>query len=280
MNAAAATAGVSNAAIRIGGATRLFAIIGDPIAQVRSPSVYSERFATEGIDAVMLPVHVPAARFDAVVPALLHVANLDGILVTVPFKARALAFADRLGETAACIGALNALRREADGTWSGDMFDGEGFVEGARRKGIRIEGRRVALFGAGGAGSAIACALARAGVATVALIDVDAARARALAARLGAAFPKVAFTCADALPAGSDLVINATPVGMDDGDGLPGAIDGLPPGAVIGDVVIRDAPTPMIALAQRLGAPFVAGRDMHAGQAEALMRFLVPAHGR
>jgi shikimate dehydrogenase len=263
-------------AVKIGGATRLFAIVGDPIAQVRSPSVYSERFAAEGIDAVMIPVHVPAAHFDTLMPSLLRIGNLDGVLVTVPFKARAVPFADRLGATAACIGALNALRRDADGTWSGDMFDGEGFVEGARRKGIRIEGRQVALFGAGGAGSAIACALARAGVAAVALIDVDVARSRALAARLGAAFPAVAFACTDAIPQGSDLVINATPVGMDDGDGLPGAIDDLPAGAVLGDVVIRDAPTPMIALAQRLGVPFVSGRDMHAGQADALMRFLVP----
>ena len=280
MSVAAAGGAVPNAAIRIGGATRLFAIVGDPIAQVRSPSVYSERFAAEGIDAVMIPVHVPTAHFDTLMPALLRIANLDGILVTVPFKARAHAFADRLGETAACIGALNALRREADGTWSGDMFDGEGFVEGAHRKGVRIAGRRVALFGAGGAGSAIACALARARVATIALIDVDVARSRALAARLGAAFPAVAFACADAMPPDSDLVINATPVGMDDGDGLPGTIDAVPADAVVGDVVIRDTPTPMIRLAQRLGVPCVAGRDMHAGQSDALMRFLVPTHGR
>ena len=205
---------------RIGGATRLFAIVGDPIAQVRSPAVYTERFAAEGIDAIMIPVHVPAARFDAIVPALLGVANLDAIVVTVPFKARMLAFADRLGATAACIGALNALRREPDGTWTGDMFDGEGFVEGARRKGLRIEGRRVALFGAGGAGSAIACALAKAGVHSVAIIDRDAARAHTLEARLAAAFPDVRFECAGGVPGASDMVVNATPVGMDDGDGL------------------------------------------------------------
>jgi shikimate dehydrogenase len=276
MSAAGTTAAAAGAAIRIGGATRLFAIIGDPIAQVRSPSVYSERFAAEGIDAVMIPVHVPAAHFDALVPALFRIGNLDGVLVTVPYKARALAFADRLGPTAACIGALNALRREPDGTWSGDMFDGEGFVEGARRKSLGIEGRRVALFGAGGAGSAIACALARAGAASIALIDVDATRARTLAARLAAAFPTVDIVCAAEIPPGSDMVVNATPLGMNDGDGLPGVIDDLPPQAVIGDVVIRDDPTPVIRLAQRLGVPYVAGRDMHAGQADALMRFLVP----
>ncbi|HEV8502676.1 MAG TPA: ThiF family adenylyltransferase [Casimicrobiaceae bacterium] len=262
---------------RIGGATRLFAIIGDPIAQVRSPAVYSARFAAEGIDAVMIPVHVPAARFDAIVPALLGVANLDAIVVTVPFKARMLAFADRLGATASCIGALNALRREADGTWTGDMFDGEGFVEGARRKGLRVEGRRVALFGAGGAGSAIACALAKAGVHSVTIIDCDAARARALEARLAVAFADVRFECSASVPGASDMVVNATPVGMDAADGLPGAIDGLAPGSLIGDVVIRDESTPIIRLAERQRLDYVNGKDMHAGQADALMRFLVPS---
>jgi shikimate dehydrogenase len=264
-------------AVTIGGATRLYAIIGDPIAQVRSPAVYTERFAREGIDAVMIPMHVPAARFDAIVPALLGVGNLDGVLVTVPFKARMLPFADRLGPTSACIGALNALRREADGTWTGDMFDGEGFVQGARRKGLRLEQRRVALFGAGGAGSAISCALARAGVASIALIDKDATRARAIAARLGEAFPSVGFACVDHMPDGSDMVINATPVGMNDGDDLPGVIARLDPEAVIGDVVIRDASTPIIRLAERERLPYVTGRDMHAGQSDALMAFLVPS---
>ncbi|HET8875427.1 MAG TPA: ThiF family adenylyltransferase [Casimicrobiaceae bacterium] len=264
--------------MKLGGATRLFAIIGDPVAQVRSPAVYTERFAREGIDAVMIPVHVPAAQFDAIVPGLLRIANLDGVVVTVPFKGRMLPFADRLGATAACIGAVNALRREADGTWTGDMFDGEGFVHGAQRKGLRLEARRVALFGAGGAGSAIACALARAGVASIALIDADEARAHMLAARFGAAFPSVAFACADAVPDGSDMIVNATPVGMADADGLPGVIAGLRPDAVIGDVVIREAPTPIIRLAQRERVPYVTGLDMHAGQADALMSFLAPVH--
>jgi shikimate dehydrogenase len=142
---------------------------------------------------------------------------------------------------------------------------------------LRIEGRRVALFGAGGAGSAIACALAKAGVHSVAIIDRDAARAHTLEARLAAAFPDVRFECAGGVPGASDMVVNATPVGMDDGDGLPGTIDGLAPGSLIGDVVIRDEPTPIIRLAERQRLDYVNGKDMHAGQADALMRFLVPS---
>ena len=140
-------------AAKIDGATRLYAIIGDPIAQVRSPALYTELFADAGMNAVMVPVHVLPDRFEDTVPALLALGNLDGLLVTVPYKALVVPFATRLGKTAASIGALNALRREADGTWTGDMFDGAGFVRAAERKGFTLRGRRVTLFGAGGAGS-------------------------------------------------------------------------------------------------------------------------------
>jgi len=114
-------AGEGQRVVNITGATRVFAIIGDPIAQVRSPEVFTEQFASRGIDAVMVPAHVPTNRFDAIVPALMQLGNLDGLLVTVPFKARMVRFATRLGKTARIIDAVNALRREADGTWTADM---------------------------------------------------------------------------------------------------------------------------------------------------------------
>ena len=156
-----------SATVQLTGATRLYAIVGDPVAQVRSPEVFTARFAADGIDAVLIPVHVPAADFDAIAPALLAIGNVDGVLVTIPFKARIVPHATRLGPAAQCIGAANALRREADGTWTGEMFDGVGFVRGAQHKGERLHGRRVVLFGAGGAGSAIAYALADAGVQSI-----------------------------------------------------------------------------------------------------------------
>ena len=258
---------------KIRGTTRLYAIIGDPIAQVRSPETFTESFAAAGIDAVLVPVHIPAARFDSVVPALLQVANLDGVLVTVPFKARMAAFADRLGATAKTIGAVNALRREANGSWTGDMFDGIGFVRGAERKGERIRGRRVALFGAGGAGSAIACALADAGAKSIDVIDVDAAKAQALVDRLKRTFAECSLSAAAAMRERVDMVVNASPVGMRPDDGLPAELEALDPGTLVGDVVIVASPTALIRHAIRCGCHWVDGRDMHAGQADAIMAF-------
>jgi shikimate dehydrogenase len=260
-------------ALRIDGATRLFGIVGDPIVQVKSPELYCELFAAAGMNAVLVPMHVLPDRFDATMPALMGIGNLDGLIVTVPYKARAVGFAQRLGPTASRIRALNALRREADGTWSGDMFDGAGFVRGAQRKGYVLQGRNVALFGAGGAGSAIGCELAAAGVASLSIIDPQRERAAALTDTLRAAFASCRVDVVDGLPRGVDMVVNASTVGMREGDGMPGEIGALDANTLVGDVIIAAAPTPLVRHAMRHGCGYVNGRDMLAGQSEALMAF-------
>ena len=262
-----------SAAITIKGATRLYPIIGDPIAQVRSPEVFSARFAEAGIPAVCIPMHVPSERFDAIVPQLLALGNVDGLIATVPFKPRMLRFANRLGRTAQTVGALNALRREADGSWTGDMFDGMGFVRGAQNKGERLERRRVALFGAGGAGSAIACGLAEAGAQSIAVIDQEVGKAEALVEALKRAFPACALSVARDMPPAVDMVVNASPVGMKPDDGLPGNIGHLDPETLVGDVVILPAASPMIRHAKACGCRYVDGREMMDGQVDALLAF-------
>ena len=267
-------------ALRIDGATRLYAIVGDPIAQVRSPVVFSERFAALGANAVLIPAQVPPAQFEAVFGALMALRNLDGLLVTVPFKPRAVPFAARLGKTAATIGALNALRRETDGSWTGEMFDGAGFVRAVDAKGERIRERRVALFGAGGAGSAIACALAEARAASIHLIDPFPGRTAALADKLAAAFPGCRFVTATAVPEGTDMIVNASTVGMHAEDGLPGPIGTLDQGTLVGDVIVSEAPTALLRQAHERGCATVNGREMLAGQADAIAAFFAATLSR
>ncbi len=261
----------------INGATRLYAIIGNPIAQVRSPETFTPAFAAAGINAVMLPAQVLPEQFDVSVRGLMALGNLDGLIVTVPYKARMAPFASRLGDTARCIGAINALRREGDGSWTGDMFDGAGFIVGAQRKGNVLSGRRVALFGAGGAGSAIACGLVGAGVESIALIDPQQDRAETLARALQRTYPACNVRPAQAVPADCNMIVNASTVGMRPGDGLPGDIGPLAVDTLVGDVINTDAQTPMIQHAVRYGCRYVTGKDMHAGQGEALMAFFAAA---
>jgi shikimate dehydrogenase len=264
------------APVRITGATRLYAIVGDPIVQVRSAEVFTQRFAQAGFDAVLVPAQVSLDKFETIIPALMALGNLDGLLVTAPLKATMARYASRLGETAACIGAVNALRREADGSWTGDIFDGAGFVRGIERKGERLHGRRVLMFGAGGAGSAIACALAAAGVRSIRIVSPDPARGASLSAAVRAAFPDCDIAMASASRDDIDMVVNASPVGMRPGDGLPGDIGLLTAATLVGDVVVSAAPTALIQQAIEHGCHWVNGHDMHAGQIDAILAFFAP----
>jgi shikimate dehydrogenase len=145
----------------LNGRTRLYGIVGDPIEQVRSPEMITWELQQRGCNAVLLPLHVREADFDAVLPPLQRLANLDGLVFTIPFKARALGLASRLGPQAQQVGAVNALKRSPAGDWVGEMFDGAGCVEAFRRRGLPLAGQRVMLIGLGGAGSAIAAAVAQ-----------------------------------------------------------------------------------------------------------------------
>ncbi|WP_250510587.1 shikimate dehydrogenase [Caballeronia sp. GACF4] len=261
--------------IQISGATRVYGIVGDPVVQVRSPAVYTARFAQEGVDAVLVPLHVHADRFDDAFPALLEISNLDGLLITAPFKKLACAFARQLGVAAKTVGAVNALRREADGSWTGDMFDGAGFVRGIEARGLSVSGRRTLLFGAGGAGSAIAAALAEAGVASISILDIDAERAVIVARNLSEAFPHTRAAGVSDARGEFDLIVNASPVGMSAGDGLPGNLGPLKKDVLVGDVVLSEEPTALIAHAQRFGCAWVNGKDMHTGQIESITSFFL-----
>src|SRR5262249_26983468 len=131
----------------VDGATSLFGIIGDPIAQVGSPRLYTERFRAAGRNAILVPLHVLPDRFDETVRGLKALANLAGLVITLPYKARILPFIDRLMPMGEMIGAINVMRRDRDGKWTGDMFDGRGLVRAVRHAGHRLEGRRVMLIG-------------------------------------------------------------------------------------------------------------------------------------
>lgn len=262
---------------KISGATRLYGIVGNPIVQVKSPETFTDAFVRGGINAIMLPFHVLPDQFDATVNGLMALGNLDGLIFTVPYKQRAIGFANKLGKTASCIEAINALRREKDGSWTGDMFDGVGFVVGAQRKGIELKGRKAAMFGAGGAGSAIACELVAAGVKSLCIIDIHLKQSEALALKLRNSFPGSDVMAAPNMPRGLDMIVNASTCGMRPGDGLPGDIGTITSETVIGDVINSEVKTAIINVAVEHGCPYVSGKDMHAGQGDALLAFFAGA---
>jgi len=258
----------------ISGRTRLFGIVGHPIEQVRSPEMFTAEFRRRALDAILVPLHVLPDDFEALLPQLLRLSNLDGVIFTIPYKLRACALADRLGEQARIVGAINALGRRPGG-WRGDIFDGIGCVDAFRRRGIPLIGRRALLLGAGGAGSAIGVALASERPASLRVYDVDATRAEALAARIGGAFPGLTVSAGAPQLDGIDILLNATPSGMLDDARLPIAITSLPGAMTVFDAIVKPETTPLLALAERCGCTTVRGREMMRGQIARIVDFFL-----
>ncbi|MBV9114786.1 MAG: shikimate dehydrogenase [Hyphomicrobiales bacterium] len=257
----------------IDGATRLLGIVGDPIEQVKSPLVFNPRFKAAGKNAVLVPLHVRTEVFEPTLRGLMALGNLDGLIVTVPYKARALALVDEVLPTGRIVGAINAMRREKDGRWTGDMFDGRGLVLGLSKEGISIAARRVMLIGAGGAGSAVAVAFADAGAAALTIHDIDAAKAESLATRLGETYPACATRVGAPQAAGHDVIVNATPIGMAKGEGLPAPIGPLEAAQLVIDVIAKPEVTPLLAEARARGCRTVGGKAMLDGQVAELEKF-------
>lgn len=259
--------------IAINGSTRLIAIVGDPIDQVGSPGLINPRLKKRGINAVLVPFHVLQDEFEEAMRGIMRLANLSGIIITVPFKQRAATLVDHIGETGRQVGGINAMRREPDGSWSGDMFDGRGLVRAIGLAGCSLQGQRVLLLGAGGAGSAIAPAFAAAGARSITLFDPDASRAQRLAERVRQAYPGCEIAAGAPAAAGHDVLVNASPIGMKLGDGLPAPLGSLDPACLVIDIVPKPEITPLIATARAAGCQTVGGLAMIDAQAETFLEF-------
>lgn len=255
------------------GRTRLLVLVGDPIHAAKSPQLFNPLFALLGRDAICIPMQVPADGFDSFVAGMRRVANLDGLLVTMPHKTKIVGLIDELHPSARAVGAVNVVRN-ARGRWTGAMFDGWGCVLGMLWEGHDPRGRRVFLIGAGGAGSAIAFAVAEAGALGLTIRDVDEKRGQALANAVGALVPSCETRFGNGDPTGHDIIINATPLGMKAGDPLPIDPALLPVGSTVVDVITQPDPTPLCQAALLRGCRIQGGRAMHEGQAVYAAKFL------
>jgi shikimate dehydrogenase len=259
--------------VALSGATRLFMIVGDPIAQVRSPGGVSAAFAALGVDAICVPAQVATEDLGDFLSVCDRMKNLDGLIVTVPHKFACFRHCASASKRAGFIAATSIMRRRAEGGWHGDQFDGEGFVRAMRGKGVAPEGKRALLVGAGGAGSAIAYALIEAGVSVVAVHDADAGRRDALIGRIEA-LGRLAEVGSDD-PTGFDLVCNASPAGMRAGDPVPVRVERLTSAMYVGCVITVPVVTTLIAAARGLGCVTGTGGEMYEALQHLMVDFLL-----
>lgn len=257
----------------LNGNSRFIAHLGYPTFTFKAPLICNPYFDSAGIDAQVVPMAVEADAYPALLRPLFGAKNLAGCLITMPLKVATIGLVDEVGPTARIAGAANAVARGPDGRLVADMFDGEGFVSGVRHHGRVPEGASALVVGAGGVGSAIAASLAKAGVARLALFDVRAASAEALAKRIAAEYPRVTLQTGSNDPAGFDIVVNATPLGMHDDDPLSFDAERLDAATLVGEVVLKAAHTKLLRAALTRGCAVQVGTDMLFEQLPSLLDF-------
>ena len=246
----------------IRGTTSLIAHIGFPTHAFKAPMIYNPYFDHAGIDAVVVPMGCRAEHYAAFLRAVFLLENIRGALITMPHKVSTVALLDEASPAVRIAGACNAVRRADDGRLVGDMFDGEGFVRGLRGKGCTLVGARALVVGCGGVGSAIAASLAAAGVGAIGLFDAQGASADALGERLKSHYGALQVSTGSKDPDGFEIVVNATPLGMNEGDPLPLDVSRISPQAFVGEVVMKSEMTAFLRAAQARGCHFQVGTDM------------------
>ncbi len=259
--------------LNLDGASRVHFIVGDPIAQVKSPTGVSQAFQDAGLNAVCIPAHVAPADLAAWTAGVSRCQNVDGIIVTVPHKFAYFDLCATTSERGAFLKSINTLRRNPDGSWHGDMFDGQAYVQALALKGCHLANKQALLVGAGGAGSAIAYALVTGGVRELAIHDPDTLRRDSLVQRL-TALGRCTVRVGNSDPTGFDIAINATPVGMKAGDPHPIDATKFTPAMFIGCVITAPAVPPMVAAARAVGCHTLTGTEMFAQVKDLMVAFL------
>jgi len=257
----------------IRGTTGLVAHIGYPTHTFKSPMIYNPFFEQAGIDAVVVPMSCGPEQYPAFLRSVFALTNLRGAIITMPHKVTTIALLDEATSAVKIAGSCNAVRRATDGRLQGDLFDGEGFVRGVRRRGCRLEGARALVVGCGGVGSAIAASLAAADAAALTLFDSRPAASQALAERLTAHYRRVEVKTGSNDPAGHDLVVNATPLGMNPGEPMPMDVERIAPTTFVGEVVLKEEMTPFLKAVQARGCRYQVGIDMLFEQIPAYLEF-------
>ncbi len=258
----------------LSGKTRLFPIIGDPIHYVQSPARLTSGFAARGHNDICVPMQVPDRALESVMNGLIRIPNIDGLLVTMPHKFAAYTYCSTRSERSRLLGVVSVIRRNADGSWHGDMLDGLAFVQAQKDQGAQPDGSRVLLVGAGGAGRAIAITLLESGVRELIIHDTNEAR-RADLLVLVADVGRGRVTAGPPDPTGCDMVCNATPLGMAEGDPLPVAAELLTSSMFVGDVIAGHGETPLLSAARAAGCKTASGDHMVEAAQEMMLDFML-----
>ena len=257
----------------IDGKTRLIAHVGYPTESFKSSMIYNPFFERRKINAAVIPIGCGADDYGALLKLLFKLTNVHGALITMPHKVATLQLVDEASVSARIAGACNAVKLDRRGALIGDMFDGEGFVRGVLKKGRQLRGAKAFVAGCGGVGSAIAASMAKAGISKLGLFDTSLQAMNGLSERLQKSYPVLDVATGSADPAGYEIVVNATSLGMNEDDALPLDVGRISPSAFVGEVVMKHEITPFLAAVRAKGCAYQVGTDMLFEQIPAYLEF-------
>ena len=260
----------------VSGKLQLLSIIGDPIIQVSAPLMINAALQRENIaNVLMVPLHVDPAGLENVLNGLRSIQNFRGAIITMPHKQQTLSFLDSASKTATAVGGCNVIRRDRKGMLCGDMLDGEGFALSLLDRGINIQGSKVYLAGTGGAGSAIAYAIAMREPSELTIYNRTQEKSIALINKLSILFPQVKIKVGSSVPEQANIVINATSLGMEENTDLPFSIKKLGPKTLVCDIIIFPEKTRLLRLAEQKKLPTHTGRAMLTAQISLMLNFML-----
>jgi shikimate dehydrogenase len=245
----------------ISGTTRLAGVIGAPIRHSLSPAIFNAAFKACDLDWVYLAFEVQPGDAGRALDAMIAL-DIGGLSVTMPHKDAVAELVDHCTTEASALHAVNCVVATDEGL-VGENTDGPGFLDALRvETGFDVDGRRAAVIGAGGAARAIVLALARAGASEIGVINRTVERAETAAALAGAVGRVATIDAIEHV----DLVVNATSVGMGDGQ-MPFDPELLTSGQLVADIVYHPSPTPLVAAARHRGIVAIDGLAMLVHQA-------------
>ena len=250
--------------MKLTGKTAVYGIIRYPVKHSLSPLMQTAAFKALGIDAVYVPFEVDPENLGEAVNGL-RALNVKGFNVTVPHKEGVIEYLDFLDEDAEFLGAVNTVKNE-DGQLTGYNTDADGFLQSLIEEGIELEGKRITMFGAGGAARAVGYAVLKGGAKFLNVVNRSFSKGKVVGELLGKrgnvlVFPLKETTVATLLK-DTDIVINTTSVGMKPGDPPLFDYSLIPEGITVVDIIYNPAETPLLKAAKEKGCKIVNGLGM------------------
>ena len=260
------------------GTTKIYGCIADPINHVKAPTIFTSIFKEKKIDAVMIPIHIDKDNLQNIIFSLKKIKNFEGMTVTIPHKTTIANLCDHLEKDADFTKSVNWVKFDKNRKLIGNNFDGQGFVNGFLAQNFSLKNKKVCIFGAGGAAVSIAYSLAKQNIKSLKIINRNVDRANELIKKVNDLSKDLSVDAKtykdDYLLNDSDIIINATSLGLHKNDKLPFDVSKTSSKTVIADIIMQPEETKLLKQAKDLSRPVHYGKYMIESQVDLVGKFL------